>query len=249
MQMRGTPPEPMPLVVRGPRCSLTREAEKMSYVVSISGSPSIQSRSTHLLSVAETALRAHDLNVRRINVRDLPPAALMHADFAHPAIREALELIEHAQAVVISTPLYKASYSGLLKTLLDLLPQSGLAGKIVLPIATGGSLAHLLALDYALKPVLSSLGARHHLPNVFASDADLPRGDTGYSLLPEISQRIHESADALAHALVEQAQLREWRASGVGKIKGGSGVERRLGASTASTGSTAAVIALARCGT
>ena len=218
----------------------------MSYVVSISGSPSVQSRSTHLLSVAESALRAHDLSVRRINVRDLPPAALMHADFAHPAIREALELVEHAQAVVISTPLYKASYSGLLKTLLDLLPQSGLAGKIVLPIATGGSIAHLLALDYALKPVLSSLGARHHLPNVFASDADLPRGDTGYSLLPEISQRVHEAADALAHALGEQAQLREWRASAVAKVKAGSSIERRLGASTGTTG---AVIALARCGT
>jgi FMN reductase len=218
----------------------------MSYVVSISGSPSVQSRSTHLLSVAESALRVHDLSVRRINVRDLPPAALMHADFAHPAIREALELIEHAQAVVISTPLYKASYSGLLKTLLDLLPQSGLAGKIVLPIATGGSLAHLLALDYALKPVLSSLGARHHLPNVFASDADVPRGDTGYSLLPEISQRIHESADALAHALVEQAQLREWRASAVGKAKAGSSVERRPGSGA---GAAAAVIALARCAT
>ncbi|SAL55958.1 NADPH-dependent FMN reductase [Caballeronia telluris] len=183
----------------------------MSYVVSISGSPAAQSRSTHLLSLAESALRSRGIAVRRIDARALPPAALMHADFAHPSIREALELIEHAQAVVISTPLYKASYSGLVKTLLDLLPQTGLAGKIVLPIATGGSLAHLLALDYALKPVLSSLGARHHLPNVFASDADLPRSANGYAASPETVQRVSASADALAHALDEQAQLRELR--------------------------------------
>ena len=84
------------------------------------------------------------------------------------------------------------------------------------------------------------------MPNVFASDADLPRGDTGYSLLPEISQRVHEAADALAHALGEQAQLREWRASAVAKVKAGSSIERRLGVSTGTTG---AVIALARCGT
>jgi FMN reductase len=218
----------------------------MSYVVSISGSPAVQSRSTHLLSVAEAALRGHDLNVRRIDARELPPAALMHADFAHPAIQAALQLIEHAQAVVIATPLYKASYSGLLKTLLDLLPQAGLAGKIVLPIATGGSLAHLLALDYALKPVLSSLGARHHLPNVFASDADLPRTDSGYSLMPEIQQRVLESADALAHALGEQAQLREWRASAAARARAGANDERRHGGGT---GTTAAVITLARCGT
>jgi FMN reductase len=191
--------------------SLSRETATMSYVVSISGSPAVQSRSTHLLSLAEGALRGRGLNVRRIDARALPPAALMHADFAHPAIRQALELIEHAQAVVIATPLYKASYSGLLKTLLDLLPQSGLAGKIVLPIATGGSLAHLLALDYALKPVLSSLGARHHLPNVFASDADLPKGEAGYTVLAETGQRVIASVDALVHALNDQAQLRELR--------------------------------------
>lgn len=185
----------------------------MSYVVSISGSPSAPSRSTHLLSIAEAALRAHGVTLRRIDARALPPAALMHADFAHPAICEALELIEHAEAVVIATPLYKASYSGLLKTLLDLLPQTGLAGKIVLPIATGGSLAHLLALDYALKPVLSSLGARHHLPNVFASDADLPRNEHGYTLNAGIEARVTAAADALAYALHEQAQLRELRAN------------------------------------
>jgi FMN reductase len=217
----------------------------MSYVVSISGSPAVQSRSTWLLSLAENALRSRGLTVRRIDARALPPAALMHADFAHPAIREALELIEHAQAVVIATPLYKASYSGLVKTLLDLLPQAGLAGKIVLPIATGGSLAHLLALDYALKPVLSSLGARHHLPNVFASDADLPATEAGYTVLAETAQRVTASADALAHALHEQAQLRELRTKAAGVALAGAPRQSQIQGQSQS----AAAAALVRCAT
>ena len=54
--------------------------------------------------------------------------------------------------------------------MLDLLDEKALAGKVVLPIATGGSPAHLLALEYGLKPVLSALGARHILAGVYATD-------------------------------------------------------------------------------
>jgi FMN reductase len=54
---------------------------------------------------------------------------------------------------------YKAAYTGLLKSFLDLLPQYALAGKTVLPLVTGGTPAHVLAIDYALCPVLASMGA------------------------------------------------------------------------------------------
>ena len=184
----------------------------MSYVVTISGSPAAQSRSAHLLSVAELLLRAAGLTVRRINVRDLPATPLLHADAAHPALRAAIELVENAQAVVIATPVYKVSYSGILKTFLDLLPQTGLAGKVVLPIATGGSLAHLLALDYALKPVLSALGARHVVTSVFGTDREVIWGDEGaYTLSDEIAARLAQSVGQLHGVLTEQAELRAYR--------------------------------------
>lgn len=83
---------------------------------------------------------------------------LLHAQFEHPLIRQALAEVAQAHVVLIATPIYKAAYSGVLKAFLDLLPQDALRGKTVLPLATGGSIAHLLALDYALKPVLSALG-------------------------------------------------------------------------------------------
>jgi FMN reductase len=183
----------------------------MSYVVTISGSPAARSRSTHLLSEAEALLQARGIATRRIDPRALPAEALLHADFGHPAIREALELVEHAQAVVIATPVYKVAYSGLLKTFLDLLPQTGLTGKLVLPIATGGSLAHLLALDYSLKPVISSLGARHVLANVFATDVEIASGQGGYETGAVVTERLVQSIDQLSRVWSDQVELREHR--------------------------------------
>jgi len=184
----------------------------MSYIVTISGSPAAQSRSTHLLGAAEQTLQKAGAAVRRINVRELPAAALLHADAAHPALRAALELVEYAQAVVIATPVYKGAYSGLLKTFLDLLPQTALAGKVVLPIATGGSLAHLLALDYALKPVISALGARHIVTSVFGTDREVSWTEGGgYSLNDEIAARLAQSTTQLHGVLAEQAELRTYR--------------------------------------
>lgn len=183
----------------------------MSYIVTISGSPAAQSRSAHLLSVAEASLRASDVSIRRINVRDLPAMPLLHADAGHPALREAVELVDNAQAVVIAAPIYKASYAGLLKIFLDVLPQTGLVGKAILPIATGGSLAHLLALDYALKPVLSALGARYVVPHVFGTDREVPWSEGGYALSDEIRDRLAQSVDQLLQVLSEQAELRDYR--------------------------------------
>lgn len=142
-------------------------------IVSISGSPSQRSRSAWLLQLAQSRLTDDENVARFIAVRDLPAGALLAADAGAPPIRAAIDAIAQAELVIVATPIYKAAYSGLLKAFLDLLPQDALRGKTVLPLATGGSLAHLLALDYALKPVLAALGARDILDGVFATDAQL----------------------------------------------------------------------------
>jgi len=149
-------------------------------VLLIAGSPSEQSRSAALLdSVSDRLALRGGLVVDRLNIRELPAQALLLAEWGHPAIVKAIDQIARARAIVVATPVYKAAYSGLLKVLLDLLPQTALKEKTVLPLATGGSIAHLLALDYALKPVLSALGARHIVDAVYAIDAQLARRDDG----------------------------------------------------------------------
>ena len=100
--------------------------------------------------------------------------------------------------MLIATPIYKAAYSGVLKSFLDLLPQDALRGKTVLVLGTGGSAGHLLALDYALKPVLAALGARHILDSIYAVDAQFaPHAIHGHVADDAIVQRIERAlADA-----------------------------------------------------
>jgi len=159
-------------------------------IVALAGSPSADSRSTALLRHVLDRFSG-DAARSEIVLRDLPPAALVRADFGDPAIRRAREQVAAARLVVIATPIYKASYSGLLKTFLDLLPQDALRGKTVLALGSGGSAAHLLALDYALKPVLAALGARHILDAVYAVDAQFA-ADARHGHVPhdDVTQRV-----------------------------------------------------------
>jgi FMN reductase len=163
----------------------------MSSIVTITGSPSESSRTLLLTDVVGAALRAQGFAVRGINVRDLPPDDLLYARGDSPKLKEALGLVEQASGVVVTTPVYKAAYTGVLKTFLDLLPQFGLGGKVVLPLVTGGTLAHVLAIDYALRPVLLALGAQHVVAGLFILDKFLERRPSGgLDISPEIRDRL-----------------------------------------------------------
>ena len=180
-------------------------------IVALAGSPSANSRSTALLR--EVLARLPEGVARsEITLRDLPPAALVRAKANDPAIRVAREQVAAAQLVVIATPIYKASFSGLLKSFLDLLPQDALRGKTVLAMATGGSHAHLLALDYALKPVLAALGARHILDAVYAVDAQFDPHDVyGHVAHDEVVQRVERALVDSPYALRAPADAPDLR--------------------------------------
>lgn len=167
-------------------------------VLLIAGSPSQTSRSAALLESVGKRLARHQVEVAQLQIRDLNAQALVHADFADPSIVRAQQQVADAQVVVIATPVYKAAYSGVLKLFLDLLPQTGLKGKTVLPLATGGSPHHMLALDYALRPVLQALAAKQILPGIYATDAQvfvLPEGAS--TLAPELALRIDDAVQVL----------------------------------------------------
>jgi FMN reductase len=168
-------------------------------VLLLGGSPSHPSSSTRLLHHTGQRLALHGHRTSRLQVRDLPASALLHAHFGDAAIADALAQVDEADALVIATPVYKASYSGVLKAFLDLLPQAGLAGKLVLPLATGGSQSHMLMLDYALRPVLASLSARLVLPSIYATSDQLGWTEAGGLLLAApIAARIAQGVDQLS---------------------------------------------------
>ncbi|MEU6387840.1 NADPH-dependent FMN reductase [Streptomyces sp. NPDC046939] len=173
----------------------------MAAILSVSGSPSATSRTGRLLRHIDARLVGGGHDVSALDVRDLPADALLGADFGHPAIVDAAERFARADGIVIGTPVYKAAYSGLLKALLDLLPQYALAGKTVLPLATGGSTAHVLAIDYALRPVLSSMGAAHIVPGWFTLDKDITVEGDRTVIAPASAAALEQAADVFSAEL------------------------------------------------
>ena len=182
-------------------------------VLLLGGSPSASSSGARLLQHIGDKLTSQGHRCNRLQVRDLPAEALLHADFSDPAIVRATALVRDADAIVIATPVYKASYTGILKAFLDLLPQDGLEGKLVLPLATGGSQSHMLVLDYALRPVLASLAARFILPGIYATSEQLP-GTPEAGLVPAapIAARI---ASGVSHLSAELLALHQRRAEAI----------------------------------
>ena len=167
-------------------------------ILLIAGSPSERSRSAALLEAVGQRLSGRGLDVERLRIRDLSPQALLLADVAHRSVSQAIDQVDRARAIVVGTPVYKAAYSGVLKVFLDLLPQTALKGKTVLPLATGGSPHHMLALDYALRPVLQSLGAKSILPGIYATDAQVALTPEGtYHVQADIAARLDDAVNVL----------------------------------------------------
>ncbi|GAA2206718.1 NADPH-dependent FMN reductase [Nonomuraea monospora] len=158
----------------------------MTRVLLISGSPSSTSRTGRLLGHVAELL---DGDVSLLHLRDLPAEPLLLGHVDHPDLVAAERSVAEADVIVLATPIYKAAYTGLVKAFLDGLPQKAFAGKTVVPIATGGTQAHLLAVDYALRPVLSVLGARHVTRGLFVLDTQIT------PLAEELRPRLRALAD------------------------------------------------------
>lgn len=147
----------------------------MSEIVILSGSPSEYSRSDQVLKYLGTLLKQEHFSVTNISVKDVPHEDLFLGKYDSPAIRDIATLIQNAKGVVVGSPVYKGAYSGVLKALLDVLPQDVLKHTPVLPLMTGGSMSHLLALEYTLKPVLATLKG-HNLKGLYLLDSQIDKG-------------------------------------------------------------------------
>ncbi len=74
-------------------------------------------------------------------------------------VKQVIAAVCGCDIAIFATPTYKASYTGLLKMFLDLMPSNGLAGVVAVPFMLGAGPGHALAPELLLKPVLVELGA------------------------------------------------------------------------------------------
>ncbi|MGV9556332.1 FMN reductase [Streptomyces sp. NPDC003401] len=150
--------------------------------------------STRLLAdrlAAATAERT-PADVRVVELRDLAVEIAHHLTSGFPGreLAAALEAVTAADGLIVVTPVFSASYSGLFKSFFDVLDKDALTGKPVLIAATGGTARHSLVLEHALRPLFAHLRAVVVPTGVYAASEDW-----GAAGLPE---RIERAAGELA---------------------------------------------------
>ncbi|WP_329365618.1 FMN reductase [Streptomyces sp. NBC_01483] len=132
--------------------------------------------STRLLAdrLAAATDRHTPVDVQIVELRDLA-VEIAHnftSGFPGRALSAALEAVAGADGLIVVTPVFSASYSGLFKSFFDVLDQDALTGKPVLIAATGGSARHSLVLEHALRPLFAYLRAVVVPTAVYAASED-----------------------------------------------------------------------------
>lgn len=180
----------------------------MHDILAIAGSPSASSRSSAVLARAKSMLEAQGLHVETFTIRDIKPEDLVFANFESLELQKFVSLVAAAKGIMIATPVYKATYTGILKALLDLLPQYAFSDKTVFPIATGGTVTHLLSIEYSMKPLFAVLGATHIERGIFIVDAQMQRLEGGgIQLDDDIETRLQDSLQLFARSIKTQKSL------------------------------------------
>ncbi|MDT9592407.1 FMN reductase [Nocardioides zeae] len=131
-----------------------------------------------------------------VELRDHAHALADHllTGFASGELAEAIGRVARADALIVVTPVFSASYSGLFKTFFDVLEPETLAGTPVLLAATAGTARHSLVLEHALRPLFAYLRAVTVPTAVFAATEDF--GDS------TLAARVHRAAGELAAMVV-----------------------------------------------
>ncbi|MCD2177922.1 FMN reductase [Rhizobium sp. C1] len=148
-------------------------------IVGFAGSASIPSKTRLLVEkIVSSAADRFDETSEVYDILDFAASlgTARKIDDLDVKARVALDAILNARALVIATPVYKGSYPGLFKHLIDLLDPSALTGKPILLAATGGGEKHALVIEHQLRPLFAFFEAQTLATGVYASDRDFEDG-------------------------------------------------------------------------
>ena len=142
---------------------------------------------------AVLAERGHQPELEVVELREHARDLTNHllTGFASGDLAEVIGRVQRADALVVVTPIFSASYSGLFKMFFDVLPAESLVGKPTLIAATAGTARHSLALEHALRPLFAYLRAVVVPTAVFAATEDWADGGA-------LDERIARAAGELA---------------------------------------------------
>jgi len=180
-------------------------------VVAVSGSLHEPSKTTTLLrAIADAIAERSDAEVRVIELTEIGPglAGALRRDDLPAEVEDQLRAIEDADLLIVGSPVYRASFTGLFKHLFDFIGQYALVGRPVLLAATGGGERHALIIEHQLRPLFAFFQALTLPLGVYASNTDFE----GYTIVsPQLQARIALAAER-ALPLVGMARVVDPRA-------------------------------------
>jgi len=170
-------------------------------IVGVSGSLSLQSKTQKLIETIADAV-AHQTGARATVIPLLPLAPLLanarSREDTAPELKNALHAVETADLLVVGSPVYKGSYTGLFKYFFDFVDYTALQGHPVALTATGGGDRHALVVEHQLRPLFGFFGARTLPTSFFASDRDFVDGAIGDpGQRARLDQLIREARDVV----------------------------------------------------
>ncbi|GHG26063.1 FMN reductase [Streptomyces zaomyceticus] len=146
----------------------------------------------------ELAARGHPPSAEVVELRELAGDIAKHlvTGFPPPRLGAAIDAVTTADGLIVVTPVFAASYSGLFKSFFDVIDPDTLSGKPVLIAATGGTARHSLVLDHAVRPLFAHLRAVVVPTAVFAASEDW--GSSGDEYTDGLPGRVRRAGVELA---------------------------------------------------
>jgi FMN reductase len=144
-------------------------------VVAVSGSLHTPSKTTALVKEILATLGRHEaIDAHLIEVHTLGPhfAGALTRDQLPAEVELELQRIENADLLVVASPVYRASFTGLFKHLFDFVGQYALVDVPVLLAATGGSDRHALIIEHQFRPLFGFFQALTLPIGIYANDSD-----------------------------------------------------------------------------
>ena len=172
-------------------------------IVGLAGSLSRPSKTRSLVDlVTAKAAAAFGAAAATYDLTDLQPAlgTAGTLDDLDGLPRAILAQVLSADALVVGSPVYKGSYTGLFKHLFDLIDPAALAGKPVLLTATGGGDKHALVIEHQLRPLFGFFESFTLPTGIYASGTDFIDGvPASPALLARIERAVSQFPQALRH--------------------------------------------------
>lgn len=180
-------------------------------IIGLSGSLSRPSKTRALVEAAVIrATSQFDLIGAVFDLSDLGPSLGQAAKLSELSefSKAAVDSLLSADALVLASPVYKGSYTGLFKHLFDLLDPSALAGKPILLAATGGGDRHALIIEHQLRPLFGFFESQTLATGIYAADGDFTDGQPAApALLSRLDRAVGQFAPWFARRQAAELTL------------------------------------------